>query len=189
MAQITYGKVANTRHSAKHCTGTVRKSRSAIIAGNVHLCTSVSREEILRREAALDLRPVEYDFVVSDGVVVPYEVKPVKQVVKETEHDFKEMFKPFKPLQEPTVKCSARGGHNGGTKDKSVSCTISASPDVDNVSSMTGVISLSRDGHHKTKILDNAYNKERLAFREAMDNNYRMKGKPQGRPAHLDTFM
>lgn len=178
MATISYGKVANTRHSVKHATGTVKRSRYAILAGNVHLCSSVSREEFLRREDALDERPLEYDFNMLYGEIVKKAVKKAKADVREHEsdRDFKQMFKPFKPLKEPTVHVSAKGGFNSGTKDKSVTCTIAASPDVDNVSSMTGGVSPSHDGRHMTKLMPTAYNRERTAAREALNKAKRWGG-------------
>jgi hypothetical protein len=195
MVQISYGSVANTRHSAKHCRGQKQRSRFAITAGSKALGSSVSGSEYRRREcetlaaihrASLDDREFYMDGRVSmvlkgrDGInrlevvnegTLTLREKQATPPQREKVQDYdvcKENVPMFKPLKERSVNCSARGGDNGGTKDRSVSSRVAASPDVDNVSGMTGQVNLSRDGRHKTKVPDSVHLKERTAFMDAI---------------------
>jgi hypothetical protein len=95
---------------------------------------------------------------------------PLAKVQRAREHDYdtQKTVKMFKSLAKSVVSCSARGVNGGGTTDQAVSGRIKRSADVDNVSSMTGVVPLSSDGRHVTKISDKAYAKERQAFADAM---------------------
>jgi hypothetical protein len=205
MVPVTYGKVANTRHSAKHCNGSVRRSPYAIVAGSKRLGTSTTRSEFILREAET-LAKIHreqtahlYDYgldeqgklfrtlareegmdMAGDYVLTPISKGKARTHESEVFHDKVKM---FKKLPEPTVRCSARGGHNGGTKDKSVSSTVAPSPDIDNVSSMTGQIPLSRDGRHVTKISDTAYAKERAKFKLCMKRQLVRTGRAEWTPA------
>ena len=205
LVPVTYGKVANTRHSAKHCNGSVRRSPYAIVAGSKRLGTSITGSEYRLREAETlakiergnNAHLYDYDFddqgnlvrtlareegmdMAGDYVLTPISKGKARKHESEVSHDKVKM---FKKLPEPTVRCSARGGHNGGTKDKSVSSTVAPSPDIDNVSSMTGVVPLSRDGRHLTKISDTAYAKERAKFQLSMKRHRVRTGRDTWTPA------
>lgn len=189
--RISYGSVVLTRHSAKHGKGKVSRSRNALVAGKKRLNSGVTGAEYRRREqdfVASDdaVKPMEYSLVgrkhmvatdrdgnyhqilVDAGTLSVKTKKPTAQRERVMDYDTEKSVRNFKPLAERSVNCSARGGHNGGTKDKSVSCTVSSSPDVDKVSSMTGQVNLAHDGRHMTKITDTAYAKERLRFQKSM---------------------
>lgn len=199
MVEITYGSVANTRHSAKHCNGAVVRSRRAIVAGKKPLNKGVTGAEYRAREADTlasiqrgnTAHLYDYDFD-DDGNIIRVLAReetmdmqgcrflltiPKRKRAKVEDYDTEKSIKPFKELKGCSVNASARGHRNGGTTDRSVSSRIRRSPDVDSVSSMTGVVSLARDGHHITKVSDKVYDKERAQFRACMKEHHVQQGR------------
>jgi hypothetical protein len=200
MIPVTYGSIALTRHSVKHGKGYARHSKNALVAGKERLNTGVTGAEYRRREQDFQLSEdtdstAEYSLVgrkqkavlgedgkyhmvlISAGTLSVKTPKRKQSQERMMDYDRENTDRNFKPLAERSVSCSGRGGDNGGTKDKSVSCTVASSPDIDNVSSMTGQITLSHDGRHMTKMSDTAYAKERLRFQMSMLKRLVQKGK------------
>jgi hypothetical protein len=183
MTQISYGKVKTTRHTIKHCTGKPKTNRGrVIIAGAAALGSKKTRKQYIVDEA-LTLAQIQREMLYGEfeykldkkGKLhkkMILEQGSVRQEECEVWHDNVKM---FKPLTEKSVSCSARGGNNGGTKDKRVS-TVVNSPDVDFVSERTGIVPLARNGRHMTKVSCTTLTKERAKFRAQMLHHKVMMG-------------
>jgi hypothetical protein len=211
MADITYGSVVTTRHSVKHCKGKVRRTSNAIVAGNTRLGSSKNRHDYIVDEAlALGAIHREHqqpkkkyaiegqEFMVikgRDGVyhremiksgeLVEVKLRKKKAAVEKREacDVFKKhTFKTFKKLNEKRTSCSAKGHGNTATKDRSISIQMPASLDVDNVSGMTGMVSLACNTRHMTKVTDKTLAKERAKFQECMKQHRVNEGRDEWTP-------
>lgn len=211
MATITYGSVATTRHSVKHCKGKVRKTSNAIVAGNTSLGSGKTRHDYIVDEAlslgaihrehqqpkkqyAVEGREflvvmgrdgVYHREMISAGELVEVKVRK-KQASKPKREECdvfkKHTFKLFKKLSEKRTGCSAKGHGNTATKDKTISIRMPSSPDVDNVSAATGVVSLARNLHHMTKVSDKQLAKEHAKFEYCMKKRRVEKGLDEWTP-------
>lgn len=180
---ISYGKVKTTRHTIKHCTGAPKTNRNRVIVAGTHrLGSSKTRKDYIVQEA-LTLAQIqreqtygEFEYkLTKKGKLTKKLVTDTGKVRQEECEVWHDDIKMFKPLSEKPVSCCARGGNNGGTKDKRVS-TVVNSPDVDFVSERTGVVPLARNGRHMTKVADTTVQKERAKFRAQMLHHKVMMG-------------
>lgn len=204
-ATITYGSVANTPHSAKHCRGEVVRTQRSVVASGKRLNKGITGSEYRMRESATlaaihranTAHLYDYDFDDQGNLTRTLAREEVmdmsgqrllaplvkRQRERENDYDTQKSVKMFKSLPQSVVSCSARGVNGGGTTEQSVSSRIKRSADVDNVSSMTGQVPLSSDGRHVTKISDKAYAKERTRFMDSMVKRQVQKGKACWMPA------